>query len=181
MNSIIQGYVTKFGDNIDTDQIYPGRYLELTDPREIGHHAMEGADPNFVSKIKAPGIILAGENFGCGSSREHAVITLLHAGIKCVVASSFGRIFFRNAINLGLPAIVCANIHKEIEENQSVEINLKEGVLRITGTDRKFDTQKMPTYVRNIIDSGGLISSIREKIRNDEVGTTSDKVYNNNL
>ena len=164
MVEIIKGYIKKFGDNVDTDQIYPGRYLELTDPKDIASHAMEGADPLFAKQIKKPCIIVAGENFGCGSSREHAVITLKNAGVKAIVASSFGRIFFRNAINLGLPVIISPGIEEILEEDVFIEINLQEGTLQITDGGKEIETQKIPPYVRSILDKGGLVPFLRLEI-----------------
>ncbi len=168
MAEIIKGYIRVFGDNIDTDQIYPGRYLEITGLEEIGSHAMEGADANFVKNLKHPAIVVAGENFGCGSSREHAVITLLNAGVKAVVASSFGRIFFRNAINLGLPAITCPDISKKLQEDAQIEIDLKKGILRDLAQGEDHSIKKMPEYVRNIIDKGGLVPLLRSEIKENQ-------------
>ena len=165
--TVIKGYVKKFGKNIDTDQIYPGRYLELTEGKEIAGHAMEGADPSFAREVKTPCVIVAGENFGCGSSREHAVITLINAGVKAVVASSFGRIFFRNAINLGLPVIISSGIEKKLEEGASIEIDIEEGVLRVIEEDRELEVQKIPPYVRNILNKGGLVSFLKSEVQSE--------------
>ncbi len=162
--SYIKGYVAKFGENIDTDQIYPGRYLELTDPKEIAKHAMEGADPSFSSKAKRPVIIVAGKNFGCGSSREHAVITLINAGVKAVIASSFGRIFYRNAINLGLPVVISLDVNEKVKEGDDLEVRLEEGLLVKEG-NVEIKAQKIPPNVRGILEKGGLIPYLRSQVK----------------
>ncbi len=165
MAGIVKGYVLRVGNNIDTDQIYPGRYLELTDPQEIGKHAMEGVDPFFLRRLKHPGILVGGKNFGCGSSREHAVITLIHAGFKAVIADSFARIFYRNAINLGLPAIICPGIAQQVEDGTYMEIDLYDGLIRIPGSDTEITVAKMPPYVMAILEKGGLVSYLRSASR----------------
>lgn len=161
---LIKGSVLKFGDNIDTDQIYPGRYLELTDPKDIARHAMEGADPFFLKRLKGSPIIIAGKNFGCGSSREHAVITLVNAGVRAVVAESFARIFYRNAINLGLPAVICPGISQMLQEESLVEVDLTGGLLRIVDSGCEVDIRKIPPYVAGILDKGGLIPYLRSTV-----------------
>lgn len=163
MSDMIKGSVIKFGDNIDTDQIYPGRFLELTDHKEIGLHAMEGIIP--YKPLKENTILVAGKNFGCGSSREHAVITLMNAGVKAVIAESFARIFFRNAINLGLPAIICPNIPQLVQEGSIVEIDLAEGLLYDVDSGNKIKIQKIPPYVAGILNKGGLITYLRSAIQ----------------
>ncbi|MEL7565252.1 MAG: 3-isopropylmalate dehydratase small subunit [Dehalobacterium sp.] len=162
---LIKGAVLKFSDNIDTDQIYPGRYLELTDPKDIAQHAMEGVDPFFLNRVKESTLIVAGKNFGCGSSREHAVITLVNAGVKAVVAESFARIFYRNAINLGLPALICPGISQMLQDDSLVELDLTGGVLRIVDSDCKVNIQKIPSYVAGILSKGGLISYLRSTVQ----------------
>jgi 3-isopropylmalate/(R)-2-methylmalate dehydratase small subunit len=163
MSSIIKGTVVKFADNIDTDQIYPGRYLELTDHKAIGRHAMEGVTP--YKQLKEFDILVAGKNFGCGSSREHAVITLVHAGVKAVIAESFGRIFYRNAINLGLPALICPDISRLLNEGSTIEINLTEGLLIDIDNGMEIKIQKIPSYVEGILSKGGLIPYIQSVIQ----------------
>jgi 3-isopropylmalate/(R)-2-methylmalate dehydratase small subunit len=159
MPDIIKGTVFKYDDNIDTDQIYPGRYLELTDHKEIGRHAMEGVHP--YKPLKEPAIIVAGKNFGCGSSREHAVITLINAGVKAVIAESFARIFFRNAINLGLPAVICHDISRQVQEGETMEIDLTGGFIRIVDSGKEIKIQKISAYVEGILSEGGLIPYLR--------------------
>jgi 3-isopropylmalate/(R)-2-methylmalate dehydratase small subunit len=159
MPGIIRGSIVKFGDNIDTDQIYPGRYLELTDHKEIGRHAMEGVNP--YKPLKEPAIIVAGKNFGCGSSREHALIALVNAGVKAVVAESFARIFFRNAINLGLPAVICHDVFRQVQEGEVMEIDLIGGIIRNVDSGKEIKIQKISPYVAGILNEGGLIALLR--------------------
>lgn len=157
---MISGKVFIFGDNIDTDQIYPGRYLELTDHREIAKHAMEGVDPDFVKKVEEGDIIVAGKNFGCGSSREHAVICLKKAGVGAVLAKSFARIFYRNALNLGLPVIeISVN---EFKAGDRITIDLERGEICKAG-NKKFYFKPLPVNLLNIIKEGGVINYYRNK------------------
>jgi len=156
--SIIKGKVFKVGDDIDTDQIYPGRYLYLTSFEEMAVHAMEDAVPNFYKKIEGENwIIVGGKNFGCGSSREHAPRALLCAGIKAIVAESFGRIFYRNAINIGLPVLKYPDIIKEVHQNDYIKINLKDGLITLNNPERNLLIEKYPPQLLNILKSGGLI------------------------
>jgi len=146
-----------FGNNIDTDQIYPGRYLELTDHAEIGRHAMEGADPDFPRRFKKGGIIVAGSNFGCGSSREHAVITLKNIGVAAVLAKSFARIFYRNCINLALPAVMIPELDSfGLREGQLIDLDLAEGTLA-TG-DKIFRFVPLPHDILELIEKGGVFA-----------------------
>ena len=161
--SIIKGKVFKVGDDIDTDQIYPGRYLYLTLPDEIAAHAMEDIIPNFSKQIAGEDwIIVAGKNFGCGSSREHASRALLCAGIKAILAESFGRIFYRNAINIGLPVLKCSNMTKEINQSDSIKINFQDGLITLHNPERKILIEKYPPQLLNILKSGGLISYLKK-------------------
>jgi 3-isopropylmalate/(R)-2-methylmalate dehydratase small subunit len=163
----IVGKAYIFGDDIDTDQIYPGRYLYLTLPDEMARHAMEDADFQFYEKIKDEGgIIVAGKNFGCGSSREHAPRVLLSAGIKAVIATSFARIFFRNAINVGLPIFQVANFCKEINEGEMIKIDINQGLITIFN-NKKFDIEnKIPKRMINLIQIGGLIPFLKKYGKN---------------
>ena len=137
--STIKGKVFKVGNDIDTDQIYPGRYLYLTSPKEMVIYAMQDTIPDFYNKIKGEDwIIVGGKNFGCGSSREHAPRALLYAGIKAVVAESFGRIFYRNSINVGLPAVKCSGIVKEVQQGSLIQINLKEGLIFLSASRKTY-------------------------------------------
>ncbi len=156
--SRISGRVWKFGDNIDTDVIIPGKYLRTTDMSVFAAHAMEGIDPDFSKKVEKGDIIVAGRNFGCGSSREQAPLALKHAGISCVVAESFARIFFRNAINVGLP-IIEAKI--DCQEGDIIEIDLEKGVVKYEG--KTYPATWLPDFLREILADGGLVEH-RKKV-----------------
>jgi 3-isopropylmalate/(R)-2-methylmalate dehydratase small subunit len=161
--SIIAGKVFKVGDDIDTDQIYPGRYLYLTSPEEIASHAMEDIIPDFSEKIEGEDwIIVAGKNFGCGSSREHAPRAILCAGIKAVVAESFGRIFYRNAINVGLPVLKCPDIIKKIYQSDLIKINLQYGLITLYNPERKISIERYPPQLLSILKNGGLIPYLKK-------------------
>lgn len=164
MKDIIKGRVWKFGDDIDTDIIIPGRYLVLTNEKELAKHAMEGLDPEFHSKVHQGDIILAGKNFGCGSSREHAPIALKAAGISAVVAESFARIFYRNAINVGLPLLESDKISSEITEMDEIELNMDKAILTDETTGEEYKVKKLPEFMLKILDNGGLIPYLREKL-----------------
>ena len=160
---IIKGKVFKIGDDIDTDQIYPGRYLYLTSAEEIASHAMEDIIPDFSKKVaEEDWILVAGKNFGCGSSREHAPRALLCAGIKAIVAESFGRIFYRNAINVGLPVLKCSDIFKEVNQNNFIKINLQDGLITLYNPERKRSIEKYPPQLLSILKSGGLILYLKK-------------------
>ena len=152
----LQGRVIVVGENIDTDQIYPGRYLELVDPQEIAKHAMEGAIPDFHLQFKKGDIIVADRNFGCGSSREHAVITLKTAGVTAIVAPSFARIFYRNAINLGLPLITCKDITKLVKAGDEISIDLKAGLIENLAEGKEIKGDELPQFVLDMISEGGI-------------------------
>jgi len=161
--SIIKGKVFKVGNDIDTDQIYPGRYLYLTSPEEMAVHAMEDAIPDFYKKIKGEDwIIAAGKNFGCGSSREQAPRAILCAGIKAVVAESFGRIFYRNALNVGLPAVKCSGIVKEVQQGSLIQINLKDGLIVLGTSEKTLSIEKFSPQLLAILKSGGLIPYLKK-------------------
>ncbi|AEE92410.1 3-isopropylmalate dehydratase small subunit 1 [Tepidanaerobacter acetatoxydans Re1] len=156
MHSVLTGKAFVYNNNIDTDQIYPGRYLELVDPKDIAKHCMEGADPTFVERMSYGDIIVAGTNFGCGSSREHAVIALISAGVSVVLAESFARIFFRNSINLALPLMVCPGISKKVSNGDILEVNLREGIV-LNKTKREIiQGQKISEHAMNILENGGI-------------------------
>lgn len=156
MNKIIKGKCYIFGNNIDTDQIYPGKYLELTDYDEIGQHCLEGADPEFSSKMIRGDIIVAGTNFGCGSSREHAAITIKNCGIGAIVAESFARIFYRNAINLGIPLIVCSGIKNYIDEMDEIAIDIDHSKIIIEKNGVTIEFEPFSEYAMNILEHGGI-------------------------
>lgn len=153
----IEGNVFKFGSNIDTDQIYPGRYVELTEKENIAKHALEGADPSFVKEMTDGDIVVAASNFGCGSSREHAVMSLLYSGVGAVIATSFARIFYRNALNLGLPLITFPGIEDLVEKGDTLLIDLDEGYLEINGTER-FDLSDEYKLIRKAVEADGLVN-----------------------
>lgn len=160
----LSGRVWKFGDNIDTDVIIPGKYLRTTDMSVFASHVMEGIDPEFSKKVRKGDIIVAGRNFGCGSSREQAPLALKHAGIACVVAESFARIFFRNAINVGLP-IIEARI--DCRQGDVIEIDLEKGVVK--HKDRTYKGTRLPDFLLEILANGGLVEH-RKKVTNDIPG-----------
>lgn len=151
-----EGKVWKFGDNIDTDAIIPGRHLTINDPKELSKYAFESILPEFAQKVRSGDIIVAGRNFGCGSSREHAPLALKGAGISCIIAKSFARIFFRNAINIGLPVLECDEID-QIEEGNDLKVDLEKGRIQNLTKDEKYPATPLPEFVRKIIDHGGLI------------------------
>jgi len=157
-NNIISGKAWKFGDNVDTDVIIPGKYLRTTDMSVFASHVMEGIDPLFSQKVRKGDIIVAGKNFGCGSSREQAPLALKYAGIACIVAESFARIFFRNAINVGLP-IIEARI--DCEEGDNIEIDLEKGIVKNNG--KTYPATKLPDFLREILADGGLVEH-RKKV-----------------
>ncbi len=153
------GKVWKYGDNVDTDVIIPGKYLRTTDMMSLGQHAMEGIDPGF--KPLQGDIIVAGKNFGCGSSREQAPLAIKYAGIDCVVARSFARIFFRNAINVGLP-IVEADVYDAVMKGDTVEVDLGAGIVRVGG--KEYASTRLPPFLQDILNAGGLVAYRRSKL-----------------
>ncbi|OED29499.1 3-isopropylmalate dehydratase small subunit [Methanosphaera sp. WGK6] len=162
MEKIIEGRVLKLGDDIDTDSILPGRYLTLSEPEDLGKHVMEGYDLNYKDKIQEGDVIVAGSNFGCGSSREHAPIALKAAGIQAVVAKSFARIFYRNATNIGLALVEAPEGPDEINEEDIVELNLEEGTLKNETQDKEYTTTKLPEFMFEILENDGLINYLNK-------------------
>lgn len=158
-----EGKVFKFGDNVDTDVIIPARYLNSSDPKELALHCMEDIDKEFVNKVSAGDIIVAEKNFGCGSSREHAPIAIKAAGVSCVIAETFARIFYRNAINIGLPIIECKEAALEIKAGDEVEVNFDTGVITDKNTGKSFQGQAFPPFMQKIIDCEGLVNYINQK------------------
>ena len=158
----VTGKVFKYGDNVDTDVIIPARYLNTSDPKELASHCMEDIDLNFSKKVKKGDIIVANKNFGCGSSREHAPIAIKESGISCVIASTFARIFYRNAINIGLPILECDEAAKGIEEGDKVEIDFNKGVIKNITKNETYQAEPFPEFMQNIIQNGGLIKSIEK-------------------
>jgi len=157
-----KGSVHRYGDNVDTDVIIPARYLNTTNHKELAMHCMEDIDADFVKKAKKGDIIVAGSNFGCGSSREHAPIVIKESGISCVIAKSFARIFYRNAINIGLPILECEQAGEKIAAGDEVEINFDTGVITNITKSESFQAAAFPEFIKNIIASGGLLNSIQK-------------------
>jgi 3-isopropylmalate/(R)-2-methylmalate dehydratase small subunit len=158
-----EGRVFKFGNNVDTDVIIPARYLNVPDPTELAKHCMEDIDKEFVNKVSEGDIIVADKNFGCGSSREHAPIAIKAAGVSCVIAETFARIFYRNAINIGLPIIECPEAAKGIEEGDEVEVDFDSGKIYNKTKGEEYQGQAFPEFMQNIISSGGLINYINNR------------------
>ena len=159
----MKGKVWKFGDNIDTDLIIPARYLNTSDQKELAQHTMEDADPDWVNKKKTGDIIVGGENFGCGSSREHAPIAIKAAGVPVVIAKSFARIFYRNSINIGLPILECKEAADEIKEGDIVEVDLATGTIKNQTSNKTYQAEPFPEFMRKLINAGGLINYIKHK------------------
>lgn len=159
---IFKGQAFLFGDDIDTDAIIPARYLNTSDPEELKKHCMEDADPEFFSKISAGDIIVAGKNFGCGSSREHAPIAIKASGISCVIASSFARIFFRNSFNMGLPIFESDEASREIRQGDIVEVDASSGEIRNISTGKTYKAKPIPVFMQDLIEDGGLIKHIEK-------------------
>lgn len=157
-----KGHVFKYGDNVDTDVIIPARYLNSFDAQELASHAMADIDPDFVKKVKPGDLIVANKNFGCGSSREHAPLCLKTAGVSCIIAETFARIFYRNAINIGLPILECDAAAQEIQSGDDVEVNFDTGVITDHTTGKTYQAQPFPPFIQNIIKAGGLLNSIKK-------------------
>jgi len=159
-----RGKIWKFGDNIDTDAIIPARYLNIWDPKGLAAHCMEDADPDFMKKMKPGDIIVGGENFGCGSSREHAPIAIKAAGIACVVAKSFARIFYRNSFDMGLPIFESRDLWWKVTEGSEIEVDADSGLIRILGgAAEPLHIQPVPPFMQELIADGGLMNHIAKK------------------
>lgn len=159
------GHVFKYGDNVDTDVIIPARYLNATTGPELAQHCMEDIDKEFIHKVKQGDIIVANKNFGCGSSREHAPLAIKCAGVSCVIAETFARIFYRNAINIGLPIIECPEAARVIEAGDEVDINFDTGLITDKTKNQTFQGQAFPEFMQKIITAGGLVNYINQKQR----------------
>lgn len=157
-----KGKVFKYGDNVDTDVIIPARYLNTPDAKELSLHCMEDIDTEFVKKVEKGDIMVAGWNFGCGSSREHAPLVIKTCGTGCVIAKSFARIFYRNAINIGLPILECAEAADEISANDEVSVDFDTGKITNHSSSKTYQAQAFPEFIQNIIKSGGLLKSLKE-------------------
>jgi len=158
----LRGRAWKFGDDVNTDLIIPGKYLELTEPREMARHAMEGIDPTFPERVGAGDIVVAGRNFGCGSSREHAPLALKYAGVGAVIAESYARIFYRNAINIGLPALECPGVADAVDDGDVLEIDLNSGIIEVTGKGVRLRFTPLPEFMLGVLNEGGLTAYLRK-------------------
>lgn len=158
-----KGSVHKYGDNVDTDAIIPARYLNTASHSELAAHCMEDIDKDFMKKMQKGDLVVATKNFGCGSSREHAPIALKAAGVSCVIASSFARIFYRNAINIGFPILECPQAAQEIQDGDTVSVNFDTGVINNLTTGKTYQAQPFPDFIKNIIACGGLLNAIEAK------------------
>ena len=167
MDKILTGRAFVYGGNVDTDQIYPGRFLDQTDPEDVGRHAMEGVDADFVKEFRPGDLIVAGTNFGCGSSREHAAVTLKAVKAGAVVAESFARIFFRNATNLGLPLVVCRGVSSRVKKGDRLTLDLTRSVLKNEATGEELPCEPITDYALKILESGGIKPLLRAQYARD--------------
>ena len=163
-----RGNCIKYGDNVDTDVIIPARYLAIQDRSLLATHAMEDIDKDFHKKMKKGDILIAGKNFGCGSSREHAPQVLKDSGVSCIIAESFARIFFRNAINIGLAIVESPDAAKEIKEGDEVEVDFSAGIIRDISSGKSYDMAVFPPFLQDMIDKGGLIAFVNERLEKKE-------------
>jgi 3-isopropylmalate/(R)-2-methylmalate dehydratase small subunit len=161
---MVKGRVHKYGSNVDTDVIIPARYLNTTDPKELASHCMEDIDGDFVKKVQSGDIMVADENFGCGSSREHAPISIKASGISCVIAKTFARIFYRNSLNVGLPIMECTEAVDGISDGDIVEVDFETGKIKNVTTGKEFQSKPFPEFMQKLINSGGLVNYAREKL-----------------
>jgi 3-isopropylmalate/(R)-2-methylmalate dehydratase small subunit len=164
---LLEGKAWRYGRNVDTDVIIPARYLSLTDPKELGEHCMEDLDPEFIKQVQAGDIIVAEENFGSGSSREHAPIALTGCGVALVIASSFARIFYRNAINVGLPIMESPEAVGDIKTGDRLRVDLEKGLIENLTTGNKYQASPFPEFMREIISLGGLVEYVKKRLRAD--------------
>ncbi|HGE72042.1 TPA: 3-isopropylmalate dehydratase small subunit [Candidatus Poribacteria bacterium] len=159
----LKGKAWKFGDDVNTDEIIPARYLNVTDAKELALHCMEDIDPDFVKKVSSGDIMVAGKNFGCGSSREHAPLVLKTAGISCIIAKSFARIFYRNAINMGYPILECESASLKIAEGDLIEVDLSTGIITNHTKNETYKAKPFPEFMQKIISAGGLMNYVMKK------------------
>ncbi len=158
---MINGRVFKYGDNVDTDVIIPARYLNISDRAELASHCMEDIDRDFVKQVNPGDLMVAGKNFGCGSSREHAPLVIKLSGIKCIIAETFARIFYRNAVNIGLPILECVEAARDIEDGDKVEVDLKSGRITNVTKQRTYQAESFPEFMQDIIKAEGLINYVK--------------------
>ncbi len=161
---ILRGRVHKYGDHVDTDVIIPARYLVTSDERALAAHCLEDLDPGFVGKVQPGDVIVAGRNFGCGSSREHAPLAIKGAGVSCVIAASFARIFYRNALNIGLPIVECPEAAKALQEGTEVEIDLEAGILRDVTSSQEWRFAPLTGIAGELLAAGGLVPLVRRRL-----------------
>ena len=161
---MVQGKVYKYGDNIDTDVIIPARYLNVSDPAHLAAHCMEDIDKDFIKTVQPGDIIVANKNFGCGSSREHAPMAIKTAGISCVIAASFARIFYRNSINIGLPIVECPEAAEEIQAGDQVQVDFNTGTITDLTSGRTYQAQPFPASIQEIIQAGGLMKMVAARL-----------------
>jgi len=159
-----KGFVHKYGDNVDTDVIIPARYLNIADKKELAAHCMEDIDMDFVKKVKPGDIMVGGQNFGCGSSREHAPMVIMESGISCVIAKTFARIFYRNAINIGLPILECPEASERIAAGDEVAVDFDTGVITNITKNETYTAEPFPEFIKEIIEAGGLLASIKKRL-----------------
>jgi 3-isopropylmalate/(R)-2-methylmalate dehydratase small subunit len=164
----LRGKAWKFGDDVDTDAIVPARYLNTSDPDELALHCMEDMDPDFKNKVRPGDFIVAGKNFGCGSSREHAPLAIKHAGVAAVVAGSFARIFYRNAFNMGLPILECPEAAEAVDSGESLEIDLDTGTITNISRGKTCRAQPIPAFMQSLLQAGGLIPYIMQKAKSED-------------
>ncbi|MEI8216043.1 MAG: 3-isopropylmalate dehydratase small subunit [Eubacteriales bacterium] len=162
---INKGKVFKYGDNVDTDVIIPARYLNTSDPAELASHCMEDIDMDFVKKVRPGDIIVAIKNFGCGSSREHAPISIKASGVSCVIASTFARIFYRNAFNTGLPILECEEAVMRTDAGDELEVNFVTGEIKNITKNETYQAEPFPEFIRKIIDADGLVNYVKENLK----------------
>lgn len=158
----VSGKVFKYGDNVDTDVIIPARYLNTSDPQELAAHCMEDIDADFTSRVRPGDIIVAGRNFGCGSSREHAPLAIKTSGVSCVIADSFARIFYRNAINIGLPILESSEAVEDLKNGDEIEVDFETGIIRNMRTNKEYRAQPFPAFIQDIMESGGLVEAVKQ-------------------
>ena len=168
MSMVVQGRVHRFGDEVNTDVILPGRYLALRKPEDLGRHCMEGLDPDFIKRVRRGDILAVGRNFGCGSSREHAPIAIRACGVSCVIAPSFARIFYRNAINIGFPILECPEAAAEIANGDQVSVDFATGTITDETTGKTYHATAFPPFIQKIIAHGGLLSYLKARQQNAE-------------
>lgn len=161
---MVTGKVYKYGDNVDTDVIIPARYLNAPSPEELAKHCMEDIDPAFASKVQPGDILVGGQNFGCGSSREHAPIAIRACGVRCVIAASFARIFYRNAINIGFPILECPEAAQAIQNGDTVTVDFDTGLIQDETTHQTFQATAFPPFIQRIISQGGLLPYLKAKV-----------------